>query len=172
MNEQKILQMIKSPEDFIRMERKWKIVRYADQAAFEANLPYDESNFEGNVLLNEGIAELLLLISGTGSPIAWSNAAAFLGVGESATAENPTQTDLLGASKTYIAMAATYPQISGETITWRSIFASGDANNAWEEFTVSNTSSGTGDNLNRKTSSQGTKVTGQVWTLDLAITFS
>jgi hypothetical protein len=149
----------------------WTIHKYADDEAYAADKPFEVSEIEGNLLLNEGIAELLLLLTG-GAGTAYSNANAYLGVGESSTAEGASDTDLIGASKTYKAMEATYPQISAQTVTFRSVFASGDANNAWEEFTVSNTSSGTGDNLNRKTSSQGTKVVGQTWTLDLAITFS
>jgi hypothetical protein len=52
------------------------------------------------------------------------------------------------------------------------VFGSADANYAWQEFTVANASSGTGKNLNRKVSNQGTKASGQTWTLDLAITLS
>jgi len=52
------------------------------------------------------------------------------------------------------------------------VFATGDANYDWNEFTVANANSNAGDNLNRKTSTQGTKAAGQTWTLDLTITFS
>ena len=52
------------------------------------------------------------------------------------------------------------------------VFGSGDANYSWQEFSVANASSGTGTNLNRKVSNQGTKASGQTWTLDLAITLS
>ena len=68
--------------------------------------------------------------------------------------------------------AATYPQRSGTTVTFQSVFGSGDANYAWQEFTVSNASSGTGKNLNRKVSNQGTKASGQTWTVQLQITIS
>ena len=50
-------------------------------------------------------------------------------------------------------------------------FGSADANHNWNEFAVFNASSG-GTMLNRKVSSQGTKASGQTWTLDLAITIS
>ena len=40
-------------------------------------------------------------------------------------------------------------------------------------MTVANGAGGdTAVNLNRKVSAQGTKTTGQTWTLDLAVTFS
>jgi hypothetical protein len=69
-------------------------------------------------------------------------------------------------------MEATYPSRTGQTVTWRAVFGSSDANQAWKEFTVSNSNSNSGTNLNRKVSDQGTKTAGQTWTLDLAITLS
>ena len=163
---------------------RWLIRRFADDAAFargEAGevvggdgqqLPA-ESVIDGNILLSEGIGELWDLVCGLGSPIAFSNANAYIGVGDSTTAESAAHTDLQAASnKTYKAMSATYPQRSGTTVTFQSEFASGDANYAWQEFTVSNTSSGTGKNLNRKVSAQGSKASGQVWTLQVSITLS
>ena len=98
---------------------------------------------------------------------------AYLGVGDSNAAESASQTGLQAATnKLYKAMETGYPQRSGQTVTFRAVFTDGEANWAWEEFSVSNSSGGdTGDNLNRKVSSEGTKVSG-TWTLDLEITFS
>ena len=163
---------------------RWLIRRYADDAAFarddasevvggDGELLPAESVIEGNILLAEGIGEVWDLVCGLGSPIAFSNANAYIGVGDSTTAESAAHTDLQAASnKTYKAMSATYPQRSGTTVTFQSAFASGDANYAWQEFTVSNTSSGTGKNLNRKVSAQGTKASGQTWTVQLQIALS
>lgn len=163
---------------------RWLIRRFADDAAFARDeagevvggdgqvLPA-ESVIEGNILLAEGIGELWDLVLGLGSPVTFNNANAYIGVGDSTTAESAAQTDLQAASnKTYKAMAATYPQRSGTTATFQSVFGSADANYAWQEFTVSNTSSGTGKNLNRKVSAQGTKASGQTWTVQLQITLS
>jgi hypothetical protein len=53
----------------------------------------------------------------------------------------------------------------------RSVFGSADANYAWNEFSVRN--GATADkNMNRKVEAQGTKASGQTWTLDLQITLS
>ena len=165
------------------MSRKWTIKRYLNHQDFiDGNLPKTiidgagnalpgESVFNGNCLLNEGIAELLLLLTG-GTATAYSNSSAYLGVGENTTAASATQTGLSGSSKTYKGMEATYPVISGQKVTWRAVFTGDDANNAWQEFTVVNASTDTGDNLNRKVDDQGTKAAGQTWTLDLEITFS
>jgi hypothetical protein len=69
-------------------------------------------------------------------------------------------------------MDTNYPARTGQTAEWRATFGSGDANYAWEEYTVVNASSDSGKNLNRKTASKGTKSSGETWTLSLQITFS
>lgn len=159
-------------EETLQIKKLWTIRKYADDAAYQADQPFEVSEFEGNMLLNEGIAELLDLLCGLGTPTAFSNANAYLGVGESSAAEAATQTGLQGSTKTYKAMEAGYPSRASQTVTFRSVFGSTDANIAWNEFTVVNASSDTGDNLNRKVSAQGTKASGQTWTLDLSLTIS
>ena len=126
-------------QESITMTKKWTVRRYADHAAFEAGMPtpvVDASTGEllpaiseviGNLLLNEGIGELLDLACGLGTPTAFSNANAYIGVGDSVTAEAATQTDLQAASnKTYKAMAASYPSRSAQTVTWRAVFGSAE----------------------------------------------
>ncbi|MCU0918728.1 MAG: hypothetical protein MUF16_00070 [Burkholderiaceae bacterium] len=150
---------------------QWVIRRYADDEAFRSGASFDESVIDGNLLLNEGIGAMLLLLTG-GSETAYNNTNARLGVGDSSSAEAAAQTDLQASTnKTYKAMSASYPQISGQSVTFRSEFGSGDANYAWQEFVVDN-GSGAGKTLNRKVSNQGTKASGQTWTLDLTITLS
>jgi len=128
--------------------------------------------FEANVALNEGLQALIDIIAGTGSETAWNNANAYLGVGDSNASENASQTGLQGTNKTYKAMDATYPQRTNQTCEWRSTFGSGDANYSWQEFTVCNSNSDAGKNLNRKIADKGTKASGETWTLSLQITFS
>ena len=149
------------------LTKKWVVRRYADQQAFEAGTPTPVvdaetgetlpaiSEVEGNMLLNEGIGEFLDLACGLGTPTAFSNANAYIGVGDSVTAEAASQTDLQASTnKTYKAMAASYPSRSAQTVTWRAVFGSSDANYAWQEFSVANASSCTGKNLNRNVSNQ------------------
>lgn len=157
--------------DTPNIKKKWKIRKYNNNNAFENDEPYEVSEFEGNVLLNEGITVLQNLLTG-GSGTAFDNASASLGVGSDATAESATQTGLIAATPAYATMSAGYPQINGQTTTWRAVFGSGSANFDWREFTVANSASNAGDNLNRKVSNQGTKAAGQTWTLDLDITWS
>lgn len=154
-------------------QTRWMISRYADDAAFAADAPYDVSEFDGNLLLNEGIAELLDLGCGLGAPTSFANANAYLGVGDSSTAASASQTGLQASTnKLYKAMESGYPSRASQTVTWRSVFGSSDANFGWNEFTVANGNSDSAKNLNRKVDAQGTKASGQTWTLDLAITLS
>ena len=170
-------------EEKLKYRTLWRVTRFADDTAFDAGTPTPVidadgqelpaiSEIDGNLLLNEGIALLLDLLIGAGGT-AYNNANSYIGVGDSSTAEAASQTALQAASnKTYQAMQATYPSRSAQTVTWRSVFASADANYAWNEFTIVNASTDTGTNLNRKVSAQGTKASGQTWTVDVSITIS
>ena len=157
----------------IQAEIRYRTLAEALIREAEEEWAYDISRFEGNILLNEGITELLNLATGTGTPTAWDATNAYLGVGDGTTAESATQTGLVGTNILYKAMNAGYPTVSAQTATWKADFAGTEANFSWQEFTVSNSSTGnTGVNLNRKVSNQGTKTSGQVWTLQLDISLS
>lgn len=94
---------------------------------------------------------------------------AYLAVGNSSTAFSAAHTDLQGGSKFRKGMESTYPQRTANVITFRSLFGTGDANFAWEEWGVANASSA-GVLLNRKVESLGTKVNTQSWQLTAEIT--
>jgi len=165
-------------KDQISYKAVWTIRKFKSDEAYQAwkngcVVDYEISRFDGNLLLNEGKSRLHNLLTGGGGNN-YGNAAAYLGVGDSATAEAVTDTGLIAATnKFWRPMEATYPTFtSPNKTTWRAVFGSTEANYAWNEFTVVNASTDTGDNLNRKTSSQGTKTSGQTWTLDLEITWS
>ena len=124
-----------------------------------------------NVLLNEGITELINLIAGLGSPTAWDNANARLGVGTDATAPSAAQTGLI-ANPVYKAMNGGYPQISGQDAIWQADFIDTEAEQAWNEESISNEATDAGDNLCRQNTALGTKPAGQTWRLTATITFS
>jgi hypothetical protein len=66
-------------------------------------------------------------------------------------------------------MDATYPTSgTSQQIVFRATFIGTDANYAWQEFLVDNGTTA----LNRKVSNQGTKVSGQTWTITVTITLS
>lgn len=102
----------------------------------------------------------------------FNNANSYIGVGDSTTAFAASQTDLVAATnKLRKAMDATYPQVSTNTITFRSTFATGDANFAWQEWGVFNASS-SGTMMNRKVESLGTKTSAQSWQFTVTITIN
>lgn len=156
----------------LSFKRKWTIVRYRNDEDFRRGVFYDTSLFEENILLNAGITTLWNLICGTGTPTAFNNANARLGVGDSTTAAAATQTGLVAATnKAYASMDASYPSVNAQTATWQATFGSAAANFAWNEFIVDNGATAAVA-MNRKVSTQGTKASGQTWTLQLAITLS
>ena len=158
--------------DLAGHKTKWTLRKYADEKDFQNNKPFDVAEIDGNLMLNEGIGEHIDLLCGIGGT-AFSNANAYIGVGDSDTEAAATQTALQAATnKAYAAMETSYPSRTNQTVTFRSVFAANVANYAWKEFTIINAATDTGKNLNRKVSDQGTKTTGQIWTVDLAITFS
>ncbi len=134
--------------------------------------PYAVETFEGNLLLNEGITNLLTLGMG-GAGTDYGNTNAYIGVGDSSTAAAATQTGLQAASnKAWAAMEATYPQVSNQSIIFRSVFDDGEAEFAWNEFSVGNSNDDSGQNLNRKVEAKGTKTAGESWTITCTITLS
>lgn len=151
---------------------RWAIRKFADDAAFARDeLMEPETVIDGNMLLTAGITELWNLFAGI-SGTAFSNANARIGVGDSSAAESAGQTDLQASTnKLFKAMSASYPQVSGASITFRAAFTGAEANYAWNEFAVDN-GSGPAKRLNRKVSAQGTKASGQTWTVDLTVTLS
>jgi len=134
--------------------------------------PYQVIEMEHNCLLNSGIDEMWDLISGvvSGATHIFDNAAATIGVGDSATAAAATQTDLQAATnKTYKAMESGYPTSTTQKITLKSSFGSSDANYAWQEWVVKQATSTIC--LNRKVEALGTKSSG-TWTLEVTVTLS
>ncbi len=155
----------------LKLKTRFIVRRFADDEAHRRDQPYKVSEVEGNIGLNEGIAELLDLACGLGTPTAYNNANARVGVGDSTTAEAATQTGLLGTNTAFKAMDATYPSRSAQTVSFRGTFGGTEANFAWQEFTVDNGAT-PNKNLVRKVSAQGTKTSGQTWELTIQITMS
>lgn len=161
----------------VKLEKFWGDVKPGD-------VPYDVVDVEGNLLLYGGVSCLWQCLIGNGTGTAgqtltfFNNGNAYIGVGDSNTAEAATQTDLQAATnKLRKAMDATYPQhtdatTSGAaTITFRSTFGTSDANWAWQEWGIFNGSSG-GRMLNRKVVSLGTKTSAASWVFTVTITLS
>jgi len=134
---------------------------------FADRLGRDEA-WEGNLTLNEGINELYTILCSAGGT-KFDNTNARIGVGDSSTAADATQTGLQATTnKLYKAMDSGWPTFgSAQKATWRSTFASGDANFTWNEITVANGNSDAAKNLNRKVQSMGPKTSDYTWIASL-----
>jgi hypothetical protein len=131
--------------------------------------PYEVRYGEGNCLLNTGIDEMWDLICG-GSANHFDNDGAQIGVGDSATAADASQTDLqAAANKTYKGMDSGYPSSASQKATFKSTFGASEANYTWNEWVVKQAASG--KCLNRKVENLGTK-TGGTWTIQVEITLA
>lgn len=147
----------------------WRCVTTVEKFDDEGNL-WERRVIEGNILVTAGLQLLEdLLIGAAGT--AFNNANARIGVGDSATAAAIGQIDLQAATNKFRRiMEATFPSRSGTTLSWKSSFATGEANFIWNEWAVFNSASGA-TMLNRKVEALGTKSSG-VWTLEVAITIT
>jgi hypothetical protein len=178
---------MESISERIYYKTRWLITRYPCQEAYERGEPSEvpdingpvgsmlpaHSIIEGNLLLNEGIQAILELITGISTPTKWDSGNARIGVGDNSTAANATQGGLQApTNKAWNTMEATYPSRSNTTITWQAKFDANTANFGWQEFTIVNVANDTGNNINRVANNQGTKVSGQVWTVNVAVTLS
>jgi hypothetical protein len=153
-----------------KSKRIWKIEKYRNREDYEKCKPYEVSEFEGNIILDEGANAMWTLVAG-GTETAFNAANSYLGVGDSSTAEAATQTGLQATTnKLYKGMVSGYPQYgTARKIVFKSEFIETEANFDWNEFTVANGNSDSAKNINRKVSAQGTKTSGQIWTLSLTI---
>lgn len=132
--------------------------------------PYEVIESAPNLLLNAGIDFLLDRIIGT-SGTSFSNANARICVGNGTTAPTGADTDLAGASKLRKAMDATFPSRAAEVLTFKSTFATTDANFAWAEWGVANSASGS-LLLNRSVEAFGTKTSSDTWVATVTCTMA
>ena len=121
-------------------------------------------------ITNNGAILAASALIGDGGLALLNNGNAYLGVGDSSTAFGASQTDLQAASnKTRKAMDATYPQRSSNVLTFRSTFATGDANYTWAEWGIFDAASG--DYMfSRMVEALGTKTSAQSWVLTATVT--
>lgn len=172
-------------DDYIKWQPKWSIARWESKEDYKDQVVYEPEEatdlFDGmpqftevpkNLLCENGLNNLWKLLATTGG-VQYANSNAHIGVGTSSTTANIADT-ALGAGAVYQSMEASYPAISGtnfETCTWRALYGSGSANQAWNEFGIFTDNAGA-NMLNHVISAQGTKQSGQQWQVDMAITLN
>jgi hypothetical protein len=124
--------------------------------------PY-ETKMATNLWLTTGWTELLKLITGD-SASHFDSTNAQIGVGNDSTAAAAGQTDLIGASTSYKGMESGYPTTpAGGSVQFRAKFLTSEANFAWQEAVIKNSSSAIC--WNRYVNSWGTKSSSEVWYL-------
>jgi hypothetical protein len=166
----------------VRWRAEWKLEKFHGDDT-DAD-PYEVIEGIGNLLMYGGASCLweCLIGDGTSSGGAsltyFDNAHAYIGVGDSTTAEAATQTDLQASSnKLRKAVDATFPSHSdgttsgAATITFKATFATTDANFHWQEWGIFNGSSG-GRMLNRKVTDLGTKTSASAWAFTVTLTLA
>lgn len=152
---------------------EFTVTKFENDEAFKLGEAYSSGSPFRNQLVNVGMVAIWDLVTNQGGATAFSNANAYLGVGDSTTAVSVAQTDLQAVSnKLRVGMDVSYPAAPSNGIEqWRSTFTSLQANYSWQEFAVFNASS-SGTMMNRSLSNQGTKTSGQTWQLLYQITLS
>lgn len=151
---------------------------------FAEHAPVDTVEGDENILTYGGVSNLWQCLIGNGTAAGgaaltfFNNANANIGVGDSATAEVATQTDLLAATnKARQAMDATYPQhtdgttSASNTITFKATFGTAAANFTWAEWIVANAATG-GRALNRKVQALGAKTSAASWSFTVTVTIT
>lgn len=120
-------------------------------------------------LTNQGRNEFAAAIIGAAA-VAFSNANAYIGAGNSSGAFAASQIDLQGGSTQRKAMDSTYPQRVANVLTFRATFSTSEANFQWLEWGVFNGTSATGAMLNRAIESLGLKTSAQSWQVTSTLT--
>lgn len=121
-----------------------------------------------NLLLTAGATALFNRLSGLGGVTAFDATNGRLCVGDSSTAASVGQTDLQGSNKTRKVFDGA-PVISTNTFTCVTTFTTSDANHAWQEAGIANSSSGA-VLLNRVVQNFGTKTGSVQWVLTGVLT--
>ncbi len=148
----------------------WKVDKFENKEAYEKNTPYDTVVSLGNIILDSGANEMLKVICGIEGATPFNNTNAKIGVGTNTTPENASQNGLIATDPNayYKAMESGYPQVSGRTMIFKSVFNDDEANFAWQEFSIVNGQGVGGKALNRKVQDLGKKTTG-IWALQITI---
>ena len=162
-------------KDKITWKAVWKLEKYHGDLPLEENRygikPYEVIEGKGNLLLNEGINELFTILCGV-SGTKYDNTNARIGVGNSNSAANATQTALQGGSTAFVGMDASYPTFgTAQKAVFRATFDGSTGNFAWEEWTIDNGAAAV-KNLNRKVTNLGTKASGTTWIFTVEVSLS
>lgn len=152
-----------------KVKTHWKIWTYEDEEHYRNGIFSNYSEIHGNLFLNQGSnAVWTALTAGIGT--LYNNTNARIGVGDSTTAAVATQTGVIGTAF-YLAMDGGFPALSGtgnSVVTFQGTAGGSVGNQAWNEFVIDNGTTA----INRVVSSQGTKVSGQIRTVQVQLSLT
>ena len=118
---------------------------------------------------DKGAIAVINLFCGSGAVNAYNASNARVGVGDSSTAYSAAQTDLQAATNKLRKLVDSAPSITSNAADFTATFALAEANFAWNEIALFNSSSG--DYMaTRRTISLGTKPSSEAWTITLQVT--
>ena len=147
---------------------------------------YETIDGIGNTLLNGGadvIWERLITLNPTTSSTgvvlgAFSSGTSRIGIGTSTVAAAASQTDLQSTTKIYDGMESGYPahttgtSTAARSVQFQALLTTAQANFAWNEWGVFNSTSASRRMLNRAQQSLGTKTSAAQWTFTVTLTLS
>jgi hypothetical protein len=138
---------------------------------FDENMQFVGKEEADNLFVTVGLNEIWNLVTGQSANV-FDNTHATIGIGDSSTAAGIGDTDLKAATnKTYKAMDSSYPNTpSGGAVAFKSTFSTGDANYAWNEFVVKQSTSAI--IIDRATGTWGTKASGTTWVATVTLTIA
>ncbi|UCE90799.1 MAG: hypothetical protein JSV90_05025 [Methanobacteriota archaeon] len=171
-----VLEPLAKQHEPIVWHANWKVEKYLGDLPTEqdreGHSPYDVIKGEGNLLLNEGINEVFKLLCNSGSPTAFSQGTARIGVGDSNAGENATQTALQGGETAYVT-CSTVTAGTSQKVTFVATFdgSTGNFAGGWQEWSVDNGASAA-INLNRKVVNLGVKTSGTTWVFTVEVSLS
>ena len=138
--------------------------RSLDERIIEAQM------VEGNVILDIGANAIWRLVTGIDPPLVFNSDNACIGVGDSDTPEDPSQTGLYGPNVAFKGMDEGYPVVTDRSAVFRSTFGPSEALFYWREVSVTNTCGGGRIYLNRRVVDFGEKKQGETWSITVQLT--
>lgn len=164
-----------SRHDTARWRCHWKLEKFHGDDTTAA--PFETVEREGNLLMYGGVSSLWHRLIGGTTVTAFDATNARIGVGNGTDAADALQTDLQGSNKVRKGMDAAFPQhtdgtdATAITLTFRSTFSTSEANFAWAEWGIFNSSAG-GRMLNRKVEALGEKTSAASWVFTVQLSLA
>lgn len=171
---------------------RWRATWKVEKNWLAADSAHDVGDQEvvlgaGNLLMNGGASVLWRRLitrnpstSSTGAALqAFSTGNARLAVGNSTATAAVTQNNLSGGSVRYNSMVSGYPSHTDGTsssgarqVQFRALYTTAQANFAWQEWGIFNSSGASRRMLNRRVQSLGTKTSSAQWTFTVTLALS